>query len=94
MLAPGADVRVNDFFNKPLLETIEEIQKRFDARVEEKETLVGMIRLPIPDYSRIAFREALLNALLHRDFSQLGRFTSSGILIIYSLRTLAGSSKG
>ena len=72
VLAPGADVRVNDFFHKPLLETIEEIQKRFDARVEEKETLVGMIRLPIPDYSRIAFREALLNALLHRDFSQLG----------------------
>jgi ATP-dependent DNA helicase RecG len=72
VLAPGADVRVNNFFHKPLLETIEEIQKRFDARVEEKETLVGMIRLPIPDYSRIAFREALLNALLHRDFSQLG----------------------
>ena len=72
VLAAGADVRVNDFFRKPLLETIEEIQNRFDSRVEEQETLVGMIRLPIPDYSRIAFREALLNALLHRDFSQLG----------------------
>lgn len=72
VLASGADVRVNDFFRKPLLEAIEEIQKRFDSRVEEQETLVGMIRLPVPDYSPIAFREALLNALLHRDFSQLG----------------------
>lgn len=72
VLAENADVRVNDFFRKPLLETIEELEKRFDARVEEREVLVGVIRLPVPDYSRIAFREAMLNALMHRDFSQLG----------------------
>lgn len=72
VLTAAADVRANDFFHKPLLETIEELEKRFDARVEEREVMVGMIRLPVPDYSRIAFREAMLNALMHRDFSQLG----------------------
>ena len=63
-------MHVNDFFRKPLLATIEAIQHRFDARVEEEEIMVGMFRLPLPEYSRIAFREAVLNALLHRDYSQ------------------------
>lgn len=67
-----ADVRMNDFFTTPLLETIEAVESRFDARNDEKEVLVGMIRVPIPSYGREAFREAILNALLHRDFSQLG----------------------
>lgn len=72
LLSAGADVRVNDFFRLPVLELIEELQKRFDARVEEREVMVGMFRLPVPDYSRSGFREAMLNALFHRDFSQLG----------------------
>jgi ATP-dependent DNA helicase RecG len=63
---------MNDFFQLPLLELIEEIQKRFDARLEEREVLVGMLRLPVPDYSRPGFREALLNALFHRDYSEMG----------------------
>ena len=66
------DVRVNDFFRAPLLATIDEIQARFDARLEEEEVMIGMFRLPIPEYGRVAFREAMLNALLHRDFSQMG----------------------
>jgi ATP-dependent DNA helicase RecG len=72
VLTAEADVRVNDFFRLPLIALIEEVQQRFDARVEERETLVGMLRLPVPDYSRSGFREAILNALLHRDFSQPG----------------------
>ena len=72
VLTAGADVRMNDFFRLPMLELVEELQKRFNARVEEQEVLVGMLRLPVPDYSRSGFREAILNALLHRDFSQLG----------------------
>lgn len=66
------DVKANDFFHAPLLATIEEIQKRFDARVEEEEVMVGAYRLPVPEFGRIAFREAMLNAVLHRDYSQLG----------------------
>ena len=33
--------------------------------------MVGMFRLPVPDYSPIGFREALNNALLHRDYTRL-----------------------
>jgi len=72
VLDARSNVRVNDFFHSPLIATIEEIQQRFDARVDEEEVMVGMFRLPVPEYGRIAFREAILNALLHRDYAQMG----------------------
>jgi ATP-dependent DNA helicase RecG len=72
VLTADADVRVNEFFRKPLLEVAELFEARFDSRVEEKEVQVGLIRLPIPDYSKTAFREAFLNALFHRDYRRMG----------------------
>jgi ATP-dependent DNA helicase RecG len=72
VLDRALNVKVNDFFRSPLLKVVEEIQGRFDARVEEEEIMMGMYRLPLPEYGRRAFREALLNALLHRDYSQMG----------------------
>ena len=72
VLDPVGDVKVNDLLDGPLLRVIQDIENRFAARNEERETLVGMIRLPIPDYSAIGFREAVNNALLHRDYSRLG----------------------
>lgn len=71
VLAGDAEVRVNDFFRQPLLELSELMLARFDARVQEREVPVGLIRVPVPDYSRIAFREALMNALFHRDYRRL-----------------------
>lgn len=72
VLTGDGDVKVNEFFRKPLLELAEMFEARFDSRVEEREVQVGMIRLPVPDYSRHAFREALLNALFHRDYRRVG----------------------
>ncbi len=72
VLDEAADVKVNDFFRTSLLEALDEVQRRFDARLEEEEVLVGMFRLAVPEYGRTAFREALLNALFHRDYSALG----------------------
>ena len=68
----GTDVRVNEFFRKPLLQSFEEIELLFKARVDEREIQVGLFRVPIPNYDRRAFREALINALVHRDYARLG----------------------
>lgn len=68
----GTKVRVNEFFRKPLLQTFEEIELLFKARVTEQEIQVGLFRVPIPNYDRRAFREGFINALVHRDYSRLG----------------------
>ena len=68
----GTNVLVNEFFRKPLLETFEAVELLFNARVSEEEIQVGLFRVPIPNFDRRAFREAFVNALVHRDFSRLG----------------------
>ncbi len=68
----GTDVRANEFFRKPLLQTFEEVELLFKARLDEQEIQVGLFRVPIPNYDRRAFREAFINALVHRDYSRLG----------------------
>jgi len=68
----GQAVEVNDFFRWPLLRVMEEILARFRARNREEELMVGLLRVGVPDYSATAFREALANALVHRDYTRLG----------------------
>ena len=65
------NVRVNDGFRGPLLKVVGEIEERFRARNDEDEVSVGFFRVPIPDYSPEGFREAVNNAILHRDYSRL-----------------------
>jgi len=67
----GTQVRVNDFYRLPLLYTYERVVEQFEARIEEDEILIGGFRVPIPTYNRSAFREALANALIHRDYTRL-----------------------
>jgi ATP-dependent DNA helicase RecG len=68
----GTQVRANDFYRTPLLKTFERIMEQFEARVEEDEVQWGLFRIPVPTFDRRAFREALVNALVHRDYSILG----------------------
>ena len=68
----GTEVRVNEFFRKPLLQLFEEMERLFAARVTEHEVQIGLFRVPVPNFERRAFREALVNALVHRDYSRLG----------------------
>lgn len=66
------DVEVNDFFCWPLLRAMEEIEARIRARNREQELMVGLLRVGVPDYPERALREALANALIHRDYQRLG----------------------
>jgi ATP-dependent DNA helicase RecG len=66
------NVKVNDAFRWPLLRLINEIENRFNVRNQENEIVVGLFRVPIPDYSFEGFREAFNNAIIHRDYTRLG----------------------
>jgi ATP-dependent DNA helicase RecG len=68
----GADVRVNEFMRWPLLRVLERVEELFSARVTEREIQVGMFRVPVPSVDPRAFREAVANALTHRDYARLG----------------------
>jgi len=65
-------VVVNGFYRAPLIRLSEEIFERFKARNQEEELMLGLFRVGIPDYDPPAFREAVHNALIHRDYAQLG----------------------
>ena len=81
----GTDVVVNKFFHKSLLETFEEVESMFAARVEEAEVADGLYRVSIPNYEGLAFRETLLNAMIHRDYLGFGtlqvKFDDDGLTV-------------
>lgn len=51
---------------------LEDISARFRARNREREVLVGMTRVGVADYAERSFREAVANALVHRDYTRMG----------------------
>lgn len=65
-------MRVNDFYRWPLVRLFERVEEQFLARVSEREIQIGLFRVPVPNVEPRAFREALVNALTHRDYSRLG----------------------
>lgn len=68
----GLEVEVSDFLPYPLLRLAEEMFARFQARNAEEELQSGLFRVAISTYSETAFREALANALIHRDYTRRG----------------------
>lgn len=72
VFAEGRKLPTNERLSSPLLKQIEELEARFDARPGEGEISLGFQRIPIPAYDRDAFREAIINAIVHRDYSSLG----------------------
>ncbi len=67
----GTEVRVNRFWRWPLLKLFEELQREFESRIEEREVQVGLFRVAVPSVDRRSLREALVNALIHRDYSRM-----------------------
>lgn len=68
----GTRVEVNEFLRWPLIRTMEDVLARLRARNREEEVHVGLLRIGVPDYPELAFREGLANALIHRDYTRLG----------------------
>lgn len=69
----GTDIKVNESFKIPILAAFEKINDYFVARNNNEEMEIGLFRISIPDFDSRAFREALVNAFCHRDYSKLGR---------------------
>ena len=69
----GTAVRMNEDSSKPLLELFENYETYLKAWNPERETEYGLFRIPIPEFDWSAFREGLVNAFCHRDYTMLGR---------------------
>lgn len=65
-------VRFNEFRRYPLLKAMEWLETNFHPYNPEDELLIGMYRVPVPLVDMGSFREAVANALIHRDYHRLG----------------------
>lgn len=68
----GTKVRMNIETSGPLLEVFEKFETYVEAWNPEKELEFGLFRTAIPEFDRAAFREGLVNAFCHRDYTMLG----------------------
>ena len=65
-------VRFNEFRRFPLLKALDWLETNFRPYNPEQELQVGLFRVPVPMVDMAAFREAVANALIHRDYHRLG----------------------
>lgn len=68
----GTAVEVNAEINGGLLYAAEELLRRFQPYNPEEEVDAGLLRIRIPLLPEVAFREAVANALVHRDYTAMG----------------------
>ena len=65
-------VRFNEFRRFPLLKALDWLETNFRPYNPEEELQVGLFRVPVPKVDMGAFREAVANALVHRDYHGRG----------------------
>lgn len=69
-------------FSGPLLKQMNEVYDFIDLHNQTRATIKKLLRIDVRDYPEVALREALLNTLVHRDYS----FSSSALISIYTDR--------
>ena len=80
----------NDIDRLPLLEAVERMEQIFTGPLNpEKEIELGLFKLRIPQFPVEGVREAVLNALTHRDYLNPGE-----ILVRHSAKDLVVTSPG
>ena len=65
-------VTVNESLRLPLLAAAEALAERLNVRNVEEEVVVGLHRLGLPAFPGRMAREVVANALVHRDYAELG----------------------
>lgn len=63
---------LNQFTKAPLVKLFETFNQYLVPLNLEEEFDLGVRRIPVPPYPTVAFREALANSLVHRDYTQRG----------------------
>ncbi len=69
-------------FTGSLMQQMNEVYDFIDFRNQTRATIEKLLRIDVRDYPEIAVREALLNLLVHRDYS----FRASALISIYADR--------
>ena len=68
----GTVIAANETLRIPLLHAAERLFELFSVRNTEQELMVGLHRIGVPRVPEGTVREAIANALVHRDYSELG----------------------
>ena len=67
-------------FGGSILKQMNEVYEFIDLHNQTRATIEKLLRVDVRDYPEVAIREALLNTLVHRDYS----FSSSTLISIYT----------
>jgi ATP-dependent DNA helicase RecG len=90
LLRDETTVARNDLDRLPLLEVVERMEQVFQGPLNpEEEVSLGLFKLRIPQFPMEAVREAVLNALTHRDYTDPGE-----VLVRHSSDELVITSPG
>lgn len=68
-------IATNEVLREPLLKAAEDLFRLVDRDNSEEEVVVGLHRVGVPRIPRVTMREAIANALVHRDYAELGPVT-------------------
>ena len=68
----GGQIVADEQIRVPLLRAAERIKDLIEVRNSEQELMLGLYRVSIPRLPEGIVREALANAIVHRDYSELG----------------------
>ena len=68
-------------FNYPMLQLLDEIEIFVNKQLKVAQKIDGFRRIDIPEYPYKALREAIINALAHRDYDLVGSSVSISIFV-------------
>jgi ATP-dependent DNA helicase RecG len=66
---PDLEFEFRETIQKPLPALLERLRELVQARNQYKSLQVGLFRIEIWDFDEVVYREAILNALVHRDYT-------------------------